>query len=208
MLTCFTCGAGVISLSWQHFWYLKLGSGHRQAFIFEQQWWMHLLQWWQNIELLPIPFLHTPHGYLQWSTTHSTRGLRKTVLVFEMLTWSLFASKLLFPTVKWFSNASKDSSIITKSSSYSSSYGDPHQQSWDNVFITITNSRGLRTEPPHFDTKLFSKGVVYLETWCSISIHCLKKYNFSFLNTQLLHHPRDYFLGTLLKAFLRSAKAK
>ena len=176
--------------------------------MFEQQWWIHLLQWWQNIELLPTPFLHTPHGHLQGSTTNSARGLLTSVLVVEMLTWSPFASKLLFPFVKWFSNPSKDSSIITKSSSYSSSHGDPPRQSWDNAFITITNSKGLRTELSTL-TPNFSIKVLFIRTldaasayipWTNIIFHSL-------IPSFCITHQMT-FLGTLLKAFLRSTKAK
>ena len=99
------------------------------------------------IKLLPTPFLHTPHGYLLGSTGRSNGELLTSILVLDMLTQSPFASKLSFQAVNWFSNPSKDSSIITKSSAYSSSHGHPGQLSWGNAFITIANSKDLRTEP-------------------------------------------------------------
>ena len=185
MLPCFTCGADVISLSWQHFWYWKLGSG---IFMFEQQWRLQLLLWQQNNKLLPTHFLHTPYIFLLGSTGHLARGLLASIVVLGLLTWSPFASKLYFQAVNWFSNPSKDLSITTKSYAYSSSYGHPHQQSWDNASITITNSTGLWTVKnwtaknwtlvnSHFEAKLLRKVVVYTDIWCSIRIHCLNKSN-------------------------------
>lgn len=93
MLMWFTCGAGVFSFFWQHFSHLKLGSDLWQPFMFEQRGWIQLLQWWQNIELLPTP-LHTPHGYLLGRPGHSAGGLLRSILILDMLTCSRFALNL------------------------------------------------------------------------------------------------------------------
>ena len=120
-----------------------------------------------------------------------------------MLTKSPFALKLSFPAVNWFSNSTKDSSIITKSSGYNSSHWHPRRH-WDNTPITITNSNGLRTEPWWTPTLTSN----FTDTWCSISLHCLNKSDFPFLNTQLLHCLPDDFSGLSVERLFEVYQSK
>ena len=174
-------------------------------------WWIQRLQWWQSFELVLTPFLHTPHGYLLGLTGYSVRGLLTSILVLDMLTGSPFASKLSFQAVNWFSNQSKDSSIITKSSGDSNSHGHPRRQSWDNASITVTSSKGLRNEPwwiPNL-TPVFSLKVLFTRTldeastyiaWTNLIFHSsIPSFRVSYQMT---------FLGTLSKVFARYTKAK
>ena len=195
----------VILYFWQHFWHLKFGPGLRWPFMFEKQWWISLLLRWQNIELLPTPFLHTQPGYLLGLTWRSIRGLLISILVLDILTRSLFASKLSFQAQNWFSNPSKDWSIITRSSAYSSCHGHPRWQ------LTTAKSKGLRIESwwtPSL-TPNFSLKVLFLKTLNAASVYIAwTNLTFRSLIPNFCVAHQMTFLATLLKAFLRFTKAK
>ena len=122
-----------------------------------------------------------------------------------MLTRSPVASEISFQAVNWFSNPSKDSSIMTKSSAYSSSHGDPRRQSYNNASITITNTKGLRAEPwwtPTL-TPSFSLKLLYILRLGAASA-CIARANLNFHSwTPSFHiaHPPDGFSRHSRKPF-------
>ena len=108
---------------------------------------------------------------------------------FSMLTFKYLAANLSFHIVNLI-RTFKPSSTIVKLLPYSNSHGQPYLNSWDNPFITITNNRGLRTDPwwaPTFLYFFFAKTAVDLSFRSCFNIHCLYRLGHSFLNTKLFH---------------------
>ena len=78
---------------------------------------------------------------------------------------------------------------------------------------TVDNHKKQRTQNwtlvnSQLDAKLFTKGVVFTDTWCSISIYCLNKFNLPFLNTQLLRCPPDDFSMDTVESLFEIYKSK
>ena len=60
----------------------------------------------------------------------------------------------------------------------------------------------------NLDAKLFTKGIVYPNIWCSMSIHCLFKFNFPLYDTQPSHCPPDDFSRGSVESLFAIYKSK
>src|SRR6188768_2291692 len=107
----------------------------------------HFLHCVHNIELFPTPLLQTPHGHLDDSSIGTEQTLQFITLVLPTLTLSPFISCSSFHFLIFSIKLSSDSAIITKSSAYSSSHGNPHPKCRVNASSKMVNRSGLSTEP-------------------------------------------------------------
>src|SRR6188768_891845 len=107
----------------------------------------HFLHCLHNIELFPTPLLQTPHGHLDDSSNGTEPTLQFITLVLPTLTLRPFISSSSFHFPSFSIKLSSDSAIITKSSAYSSSHGNPHPKCCVSASNTMVNSSGLSTEP-------------------------------------------------------------
>ena len=109
--------------------------------------WTQCLQLWQNMELLPTPFLQTPHGHFPTPKPLLASLLLIITLVFAAFTLNLLSSRPVFHFSNFPTNSSIASAIRTRSSAYSSSHGHPVLNSIDKASKTMINNKGLSTEP-------------------------------------------------------------
>lgn len=118
---------------------------------------------------------------------------------FSMLTFKYLAANLSFHIVNLI-RTFKSSSTIVKLLPCSNSHGQPYLNSRDNPFITITNNRGLRTDPwwaPTFLYFFFAKTAVDLSFRSCFNIHCLYRLGHS-------SWTPNFFIGyhSILQGFL------
>ena len=101
----------------------------------------------QKIELSPIPDLQTPHRYLPESFKEWRFGLLIMTLVFPMLTLSPFTSNSDFQSFSFTQSFSSHSAMITRSSLYKSSHGQPVRNSRERASSTMISEEDSEQSP-------------------------------------------------------------
>ena len=173
--------------------------------------WIHFLQPWHKIELLPTPFLHTPQGHLPFSSTLSFILQLNITFVFPVFILKHFASNHDFHFTILSRRLSSLSAIKYKSSAYSNSRGKPARSSLEIISITITNSKGLSTDPwsnPTFTLNALLSPSVVLTTVCAPSYIAMTAFTNHSSTPSFLRAHLVTSLGTLSNAFSKSTKAK
>ena len=120
----------------------------RGPLMFEQHWCIQKPQTSHLIELNSTPLLHTPQGHLFASTGIGGFCVLTMIFVLPTFTCRRFDSKLVFQTQNFSNNSSSVSAMMTRSSTYRSSQGQPVWMIWhDSACMTMINRSSLKKEP-------------------------------------------------------------
>merc|ERR1712115_581060 len=147
------------------------------------------------MEFLRTPLWHTAQGCLPCFLTGAELLLLTITLVLPMFTLSRLLSMPSFHSLSLTVSSSMVLAMITRSSAYSSSHGHPVLNSMERASSTMTNSRGLKTEPwctPTLTSKGSLNAVPTLDTCTSIVVHSLHCSNQYLRHSQLTHGPPEH----------------
>ena len=138
------------TVSWSTFTFTLLESKHAffLSFFSAQEYLLRIqrLQVWQSIEFTPTPLEHIPQGHLTFLVGFWASSDDPSILVLPTFILRPPMSRDDFQACNWMFKFFKLSRMMTRSSAYRSSQGQPiHSQ--ERASITIAKSSRLKTEP-------------------------------------------------------------